>query len=72
MWVLLDQALSESRRKKIYFKEWAGTGPVTTDDLNEAHRFDSEEEARMSAAYRYSLSFFEVVGVVVTVKSRAI
>ena len=69
MWVLLDQALSESRRKRIFFKEWAGSGPVTTDDLNEAHRFDSEEEAKMSAAYRYSLNFFEAVEVVVTVKN---
>jgi hypothetical protein len=71
MWVLLEEAQTKAQRKKIYFKQWTGIGPATTNDLNEAHRFDSKEEAVMSAAYRHSLSFFEPVELVVTVKNKA-
>jgi hypothetical protein len=71
MWVLLEELQTKKQRKKIYFKQWTGIGPATTDDLNEAHCFESEEEAILSAAYRHSLSFFEPVQVVVTVKNKA-
>jgi hypothetical protein len=68
MWVLLEETQTKQRGKEIYFKGWTGIGPATTDDLEEAHRFASKEEARMSAAYRHSLSFFEPVEIGLTVK----
>ena len=71
MWILLETAQTKKQHKKIYFKGWARDGLDLTDDLNEAHRFDSEEEAKMSAAYRHSLSFFEPVELVMTVKNKA-
>jgi hypothetical protein len=71
MWVLLEEAQTKIRGKEIYFKGWIGIGPATTDDLSEAHRFDSKEEAILSAAYRHSLSFFEPVEVGLAVKNRA-
>jgi len=71
MWILLEESQTKKQRKKIYFKGWTGIGPATTDDLNEAHRFDSREEAVLSAAYRHSLSFFEPVEIGLAVKNKA-
>ena len=71
MWVLLEEAQTKTQRKKMYFKGWVGNGPVTTNDLDEAHRFESKEEARLSAAYRNSLSSFAPVELAVTVKNKA-
>jgi len=67
MWALLD----ESDGTKRFFKCWSSKGLETTDSVDDAHRFNSEEEARNSVAGRYSLSFFEPVELVLAVKSKA-
>lgn len=67
MWVLLESLLTKQQGKKLYFKGWTKDGPATTDDLQEAHRFESAEAARLSAAYRHKTSFFEVKEVHVVV-----
>ncbi len=71
MWVLLEEYLSKIKGRDFYFKAWTSIGPATTDEVNEAHQFDSKDEALMSAAYRHELSFFEPVELVVTVKNKA-
>jgi hypothetical protein len=71
MWVLLEDFQTKRQGKEMYFKAWTGIGPATTDDLEEAHRFDSKEEAVISAAYRHTLSFFEPVEIVLAVKNKA-
>lgn len=67
MWVLLE----ELQGKKRYFQRWSNYTPVTTDDLREAHSFDSKEAARLSAAYRHRESSFVPVEVQLTVKNKA-
>lgn len=71
MWVLLEETQTKIRGKSMFFKGWSKTGPELTDDLEEAHRFESKDEARLSAAYRDSLSFFEPVEVGLAVKNKA-
>jgi len=52
-WILRDE-LSGS-----YFKQWTGIGPMSTQDISEAHQFDSREEALRSPAFAFGYAFFE-------------
>ena len=54
-WILQD-----SMTKK-YFRKWTGIGPSTTEDIYEAERFETKEDAMRSPAYSFSFSFFEPV-----------
>ena len=71
MWVLLEEVQTKQQGKDIYFKGWTKDGPATTVNLEEAHRFDSREEAIPSQAYRHSLSFFEPVEIGLQRKNKA-
>lgn len=42
-----------------YFAKWTGIGPASTDDVSKAEVFASKEEAMISPAYTFSLTFFE-------------
>lgn len=59
-YVLRERLASKTRGKPIYFKMMTRIGPCNTDDVREAHKFDSAEAARQSPAFYHSLSFYEV------------
>lgn len=70
MWVLLEQALSKPG-KEVYFKDWTPLGPATTNRIQEAHTFDSEQACHVSAAYRdEQFSFVPVEVEIVAVKNK--
>lgn len=67
MWVLVEQ--NESG-KSVYFKGW-DYAPLTTENVREAHTFESKEAAKDSAAYKFRGSSFVPVEVQLVVKSKA-
>lgn len=72
MWILLEQSLTQQKGKQIYFKGWTGIGPALTEDMQEAHRFDSEQACHVSAAYRIKyVSFVPMEVQIQVVKSKA-
>lgn len=58
-YVLKCEIASKQRNKPVYYKQWTGIGPMYTECLNEAERFNSEQEAMQSPAYYHSLTCFE-------------
>ena len=64
--VLQDSLETKKRRKPVYFGRMTGIGPMYTEDINEAEKFDSRIDAASSPAMRHSLTFFEPVEVSLT------
>lgn len=61
--VLVD-TLQEKRGEAFkYFKQMTGIGPMNTDDISQAEKFSSKQEAYQSPAYAHSMCFFEPVEV---------
>lgn len=58
-WVLVETFASKQRGRPVYFRTYTSIGPAATEDLAEAHRFDSREAAVASRAYSHVLSFYE-------------
>lgn len=72
MWILLEQSLTKEKGREIYFKGWSALGPETTDKIDEAHQFDSEQACEVSAAYRIKyMSFVPIEVQIQVVKSKA-
>ena len=58
MYVLKDSFEAKKRNCPVYLKDMSGIGPVYTESLDEAKKFETKEDAMMSPAFNYSLCFF--------------
>ena len=58
-YILKDTLATKQRGKPVYLNCICGIGPVYTEELSEAERFNSKQEAMQSPAYAHSLCFFE-------------
>lgn len=58
-YVLVETVASKRQGQKLYYRTWAGVGPVLTNKLAVAHRFATYEEAIRSRAMQFSLTYFE-------------
>lgn len=54
-WVLRQQ----SGTRTDYFHHWTGIGPKATQDLQEAAKFSTKQEAMQSPAYSFGYTFYE-------------
>lgn len=61
MWVLRDKDSGS------YLKGMSGIGPMLTDEVGEAERFEDRIEAAFSPAMKHSLTCFEPVDLAVGV-----
>lgn len=59
-YVLRETLASKEQGHDLWFKQMTGIGPMTTPDLTEAARFESEESARACPAMHHALSFYEI------------
>lgn len=59
--ILVDTLQEKKGSKFKYFKTMTGIGPMYTDNINEAKRFESKQVAFQSPAYCFSMTFFEPV-----------
>lgn len=57
--VLQDSLESKRRDKPVYLGGMTGIGPRYTEDLAQAQRFPSRDEAIQSPAFFHSMCFFE-------------
>lgn len=57
-YVLQCEVATAQRKRHVYFKQWAGIGPMYTEDINEAAKFDSEHDAMQSPAYPHAFTAF--------------
>ena len=59
MFVLQDDFETEKRNKPVYFKRMSAIGPMYTEILDEAEKFDTKQSAMYCPAFIHSLCFFE-------------
>lgn len=53
-YILVDEYdHDELKGKPKYFKQMTGIGPMSTPDIEQAERYDSEEDAKRSPANRH-------------------
>jgi hypothetical protein len=58
-WILRETLASKRLGKPIYFQQMTGIGPMSTPNIEEAAEFETEQEAKQSPAYAFSLTFYE-------------
>lgn len=58
-WVLRETLASERQGKPMYFWKWTTIGPMTTDKLDDAERFESKQLAMAHPAYSHYVSCYE-------------
>ena len=61
--VLYEAVASKRQGKPIYFSHMTRIGPSCTDNLENAHRFESRFVAMRSPAYLHLYSYFETMPV---------
>lgn len=58
-WILKEVLASDKLKKPIYFKAITSIGPCSTDEIEQAARFSSKQEAMMCPAYVHPFSCYE-------------
>ena len=59
MFVLQDNLETKKRGKPVYFEAMTGIGPMYTESLNKAEKFDTKQTAMNCPAFVHPLCFFE-------------
>lgn len=59
MFILEDSLETKKRQKPVYLKGISGIGPMYTESLDEAEKFNNKQDAMQSPAYSHPLCFFE-------------
>lgn len=59
MFVLTDTLETKKRGKPVYLLTQTGIGPAYTESMEEAQKFDTEQQAMQHPAYVHPMCFFE-------------
>lgn len=65
-YILQENIATKKLGKPIYLCKMTGIGPMTTDKIEEAMKFDSEQDAKNHQAYTFWLTDFSPLEVVPT------